>query len=87
VIITHLALLEMTRCGLQFRYFILRGLPQFQGEDLAVLYTGTTLLPNADIPGSALNSTCASYGLGVHYVQAEGGEPGITACVACANSV
>ena len=25
------------------------------------------------------------YGLGVHYVQAEGGEPGIKACVACAN--
>jgi hypothetical protein len=24
-------------------------------------------------------------GLGVHYVQAEGGEPGITASVACAN--
>jgi hypothetical protein len=37
--------------------------------------------------GSALNRTYTLYGLGVHYVQAEGGELGITACVACANPV
>jgi len=37
--------------------------------------------------GSALNGTYTLYGLGVHYVQAEGGEPGITTCMACANPV
>jgi len=35
--------------------------------------------------GSALTRMYTLYGLGVHYVQAEEGEPGITACMACAN--
>ena len=36
---------------------------------------------------SALNRTYNLYGLGIHYVQAEGGEPGTTACVAYTNPV
>jgi hypothetical protein len=35
---------------------------------------------------SALNRTYTLYGLGVHYVQAQGGRPGMTACVARPNA-
>jgi hypothetical protein len=45
------------------------------------------LVPHTRAYGSALNRTYTLYGLGVHYVQAEGGEPGITACVARADPV
>jgi hypothetical protein len=35
---------------------------------------------------SGLNRTYTLYGLGVHYVQAWGGRPGMTACVARPNA-
>jgi hypothetical protein len=52
-------------------------------------------LPSLIIPHSRLNGTIRGYVFrakqcsqqDVHYVQAEAGEPGITACVACANPV
>jgi hypothetical protein len=55
----------------------------------AVQRESKTALKAAENSGqsSALNRTYTLYGPGVHYVQAEGGEPGITACLACANPV